>query len=442
MITDFSRPISTPSRELRVTRPLGEGGFGIVYHVTDSRAQQEYALKMATLWKQMPQDRGQVREKFKLEYEILKKLSDLDAKNIVKVFDYGEYGEAAHEKNPFMVLELCESGTLEERIAQGVDAREMPRIISEVLHGLHQSHEQGIIHRDLKPENILFDKQGVAKITDYGIAADVKNRRTRRNWMGLVNEVFATVVYSPPEQTNQRRAFHVYETNDIFAFGVILYEMMTKGQYPFGSQEDFAQDMGVTYQKRKEQGKWNRKQLMRHAPDKKWVDIVEQCLQPNPKDRFQQAGEILAKLGEIPMPARKATTPKAGKWGLRVMSGDENGRLYNLSNLLEFQNKRLLTLGWFDSQRPFINDVGIVERYTTYISARHATLEVEKKGNDIEQWFIRDGQFYEKDGQAGFHPSTNGVLVNSRRIGAHAEALQDGDIITVGDTTLKVELLD
>lgn len=433
---DFSKPILTPTRKLKVTKPLGEGGFGIVYRVTDEIQGKEYALKMATLWKQMPQDRKQVREKFRLEYDILNKLAELKAKNIVKAYDYGEHGE-----NPFMLLELCENGTLEERIKSGISPSQMPRMISEILYGLHHSHEQGIIHRDLKPENILFDANHIAKITDYGIAADVKNRKTRRNWMGAVNEVFATVVYSPPEQTNQRKAFHVYETNDIFAFGVILYEMITKGHYPFGSQEDFAKDIGITYQAKKEKGDWNKELLLKHAHNSMWVDIVEQCIQPNPKDRFQQAGEILAKLGEIPMPQpRNRDAAKKGAWRLKVVAGIEMGRTYHLSNLLKLQQKKLLTLGWFDANNPFVNDVGIVERYTTYISARHATLEAEQKGNEWEQWYIRDGQFYEKNGVMGFHPSTNGVLINSRRIDMNGEQLQHGDIITVGDTTLKVEV--
>jgi serine/threonine protein kinase len=318
---------------------------------------------------------------------------------------------------------------------------ETASVVGQVLQGLDASHQQGIIHRDLKPENILFGADGMAKIADYGIAADVKNRQTRRNWMGLVNEVFATVVYAPPEQTNQRKAFHVYETNDIFAFGVILFEMLTQGQFPFGSEEDFAKDMGVTYQQRKEAGDWNRKLLAKHAPDPKWVGMMEKCLHPDPKMRFQRAGDMLAALGEVPLTPLKTRegNRKPGAWQLQVMSGDEIGRGYNLSNLLHYQHKKLLALGWFDAGNPYVNDVGIVEQHTTFISSRHATLEMEDLGGGVQQWYIRDGQFYEKNGQRGFHASTNGVLVNSQRVppGA-AERLQDGDIITVGDTTLKV----
>jgi len=95
----------------------------------------------------------------------------------------------------------------------------------------------------------------------------------------------------------------------------------------------------------------------------------------------------------------------------------------------------VLTIGWFNKDNPFTNDIGIAEFFTEYISNYHATLEYN---SDDHHWYIRDGQWREKDGIPGWHKSTNGVLVQGSRVDESGKKLKPGDIIAIGDTTLKV----
>ena len=122
-------------------------------------------------------------------------------------------------------------------------------------------------------------------------------------------------------------------------------------------------------------------------------------------------------------------------WSLRVQNGEEIGRVYNLSNLLKFKGKNILTIGWFNDEDPFTDDIGINEHFTQYISNYHATLEYHTQEC---RWYIKDGQFREKNGAMGWYPSTNGVLLDGRRVSPEGAILNPDDILTIGDTTLKV----
>jgi pSer/pThr/pTyr-binding forkhead associated (FHA) protein len=99
----------------------------------------------------------------------------------------------------------------------------------------------------------------------------------------------------------------------------------------------------------------------------------------------------------------------------------------------------ILTMGWYDSDDPKKNDIGIAEAGTSYISNFHATIE---KISNKKKWFIRDGQWRDKGGKLGWYPSTNGVYVNSLQIGTEGYEFKPGDIITLGDTTLKVIVIE
>ena len=170
MVAKIGDQLNTNSNSYLVKDSIGEGGFGIVFKVEDNSG-QIFALKMPTIHLQLPQERPQILEKFKQEYEIVKKLSNAGNPNIVPVFDYGELNG-----NPFMVMEYCPNGTLEDFIKKGCDKFTLKKTIKQILNGLAYAHQEGVIHRDLKPENILFDQSNKAKITDFGIAADIESK--------------------------------------------------------------------------------------------------------------------------------------------------------------------------------------------------------------------------------------------------------------------------
>lgn len=415
-----------------VVREIGKGGFGSVYEVQSPEG-KHFALKWVDLHQQVPDERAEMAEKFKLEYEITSKLQH---PNIVQSHDFGHFNDC-----PFMVMDLCLGGNLYDVFANTWTYDDLKETVVEVLNGLRYAHKQGIVHRDLKPENILFSQEGIAMIADFGIAADVRNRRTRRDWRGYVSEVFATIPYSPPEQTDRKSAYHVYATNDIFALGVILFELITKGQYPFGSEEVFEKDMGITYQSRKEEGEWDRHVLADFDPPELWTSIIETCIQANIEDRYQNAEALLEALGEEADEIELVMDEifPEGPWHLVVKMGDQVGRTYHMSNLSKNLNKRRLSIGWYDLEQPFVNDIGIVENFTQYISKRHAILELSYPTQNREQWKVRDGQPYTKDNIPAWHPSRNGTYLNGKKIDKHGMIVQAGDILTIGDFSLKFE---
>lgn len=414
----------------RIISSIDKGGYGLVYLAEDNKAIQ-YALKVIEMRKVLPNEHQEIRKRFEREFEAGQIASDY----IVNSLDKGNL-----QGNPFIIMEYCPKGNLRDQMLFEWNNDETHQLGLDILRGLHDLHAAGIIHKDLKPENILFNTENRAQLTDFGIAGFIKRRETQRNLMGYAKNVFGTAIYAPPEQLNPQQAFKIMgPTNDIFAFGVIMYEVFSRGNLPFGTYDEFEKDM-PGYYKRIRKGKLTKIHKHRKDIPDAWQNIIHKCLAPKYKDRYQSANDILKILGQ---PAR--TTPQYvakdmhAEWLLRVMNGEEVGRVYNLTKLAAAKGQNLLTLGWFNAQQPFSNDIGIAESFTKYISGKHATLERVKQKDESWKWFIRDGQWYEKNGKMGWHLSRNGVLVNSTDVKKGGHLLQPDDIITVGDTTLKVQ---
>ncbi len=419
---------SIPSRRTtyRIRKELGEGGFGSVYRVEDGSL--SYAMKLTKMWTFMPHERLEFAKRFRQEFDYG---SRLRSRYLVRSHDFDTL-----EGNPFLVMDLCEGGNLRDWVGRGIDSPTLDRLAHGILSGLRDLHGEGIIHRDIKPENVLFDEIETPKLADFGISASVKKRHTMANFMGHAKEVFATGTYSPPEQIDPKRAMKVMGPgNDIYAFGAMMYELITRGHLPFGPFEDFLADM-EGYEAKKAAERWDSESLQAHAPDPKWVRIIGQCIRQDPEERYRSVDEVLTDLGWDA--TREAGGPPVrpdSVWRLRVQNGEEIGREYHISNLSRNLARSLLSLGWFNEEDPFANDLGIAEHFTKYISSFHATLEFDSAGG---HWVIRDGQFRTKDGRPGWYPSTNGTLVNGRRVGPQGEVLRPNDIIAIGDTTLKV----
>jgi serine/threonine protein kinase len=257
-------------------------------------------------------------------------------------------------------------------------------------------------------------------------------------------------------------------TNDTYAFGVLMYETITGGILPFGNFEEFQADIQA-YETKKKAGKWNKKILQAASPEPIWNEIIERCLQFNPEDRYQQADDILELLGHDNNSAAIYNHDvDSDTMMLRVMNGDEIGRVYHLNNLTDYsqpdwklqynifanwlndtfeceirwtkENLKVLTIGWLDKENPFLNGISIAEHFTHYISSVHATLVYNTQEN---KWFIFDGQPVQSMPGILKLPiqrklSTNGTYLNSSHLLSAMKPLQCNDIITIGDTTLKV----
>lgn len=415
-----------------LVKELGEGGFGTVFKATGTS--QPVALKIVKLWKVMPQERKVYGTRLKQEFDISARI---DSAHVIKAYDFSSF-----MGNPFIAMELCDGGTMRQRIANA-NANEGTKLAIDILRGLSSLHKEGIIHRDIKPENILLDSAGRAKLVDFGISASIKKRHTQANILGFVKEVFATVTYSPPEQTDERAAFRsLGPTNDVYAFGVTMYEYFTKGVLPFGSFDDFKDDFRA-YDKRKRENSWDRETLRRAGVPKPWPDIIERCLRPKPQDRYPSAEEIIglldssASVSSTLIRSSEFNVGNDQQWILRIMQGDEPGREYNLTIMSKVMSLDKLTLGWFNAEDPHSNTIGITEMHTQYISRFHATLRRHRSKN---LWYICDGQLRMNNDTLQWMPSRNGVLVNSEKVDEQGYQLMPDDIVTIGDTTIKVIL--
>ncbi len=412
-----------------VEQLLGQGGFADVYLVTDTRQQRPFAIKLLRMWEIQPNERKEVLSRFNREYEC----SRIDSPYLIH-----SYSQGRHHGNPFFTMDYCQNGSLRQRIGKLIDPAALHRVAVDTLRGLSDLHKQGIIHRDLKPENILFNGQDASLLTDFGISGFLKSRMTIRNWLGHVKAIVGTLVYMPPEQLDAARAYtSMGPVTDIFAYGVLVFEMLTGGFFPFGND---AEQNEREYVDRVRKGQWINLDKMADRIPAVWQEVIRGCLQADMGRRYQHTDDILKVLGTTvsnKITLNTATgTERPTVAVLRVMNGDQHGRVYALAEMIAQKGENLLTLGWYDLNNPKINDVEIVEEFTSYISRFHATIEYSVTSLG---WYLRDGQWLKKGGKFDWHKSTNGVLLNSQRVDENGLPLHPGDIITVGDTTLRFE---
>lgn len=429
---DF-QPGQTVNNQYTVRKVLGEGSFGMVYLVED-RQRRPHALKLLRLWEVPAEIRQPLMDRFELEF----RTGQIHCDYLVQSMDYGKVGG-----NPYIVMEYCPGGDLQPLLGKG-DARNV-QICRDILEGLGALHVNGKVHRDLKPENVLFKQSGVAALTDFGIAGDRTHRMTQRNIFGKPNQIFGTYAYMPPEQVSRMRGgATVLPTTDIFSFGVLAYQLLT-GALPFGILEthnDLAE-----YQIRAKNGTWSRERLATLPDGQRWTRIIEGCLSPDFRQRLQTVDDVLRLLprqasacGQQPAPgtwqpaagyhpaAAYQPAPQRQPPGiyLRVLLGEEYGRVYNLSAMFR-KGTRLFTIG-----RQTDNTIAIKSDYSDVLSRHHCTLEA---GNG--QWLLRDGQ-WQREGNR-WQESRNGTFVNSRPVGQRGYYLAPGDIIAIGDVTLRFD---
>jgi len=207
-----------------ITRRLGKGGMGEVYQATDARLGRNVAIKI------LPTDSSQTEDRLKrLEHEA-RVLASLNHPSIASIYGLEEY-----EGRKFLVMELVPGETLAERIKRGPihvdEAIGLGRLIAEAL---EVAHEKGIIHRDLKPANVMITPDGKLKLLDFGLArifepvpVDSGELPTLPSTMSMGNIILGTAAYMSPEQA---RGKAVDKRTDIWAFGCVLFEMLTGRQ--------------------------------------------------------------------------------------------------------------------------------------------------------------------------------------------------------------------
>ncbi len=414
-------PLSSGS--YHIESEIGRGGFGSVFKAVKDNGY--FAIKVNRIWEMLPEDREEIKKRIKLEFEIS---HSIQSSHVVHAYSYDEIHE-----NPVLVMDYCSGGNLGDKIGDPYQMAELNSLALQILHGISSLHFFNIIHRDIKPENILFNKD-VALLTDFGISANLKGRLTKTDIRGYALKVFATMTYSPPEQSQKSQSFKsTGPATDVFSFGVIMYELITQGNLPFGNLDEFKDD-SKAIEERKNEGKWDVEKLAACIGTSYWFKIIQRCLFPDPKIRFQTIDEIIALL-ESASGVEKIINQTV--WKIQVIKGTDTGKDFNLSNLMKFKQKNMLTIGRMDAHDPLVNDIGIREEDgKTFISSRHGTFEYVIADNKTE-WYLRDGQWYAVAGVSAWNPSRNGLFINEVQIDKNGVQLKNNDVIRIGKSLLR-----
>jgi formylglycine-generating enzyme required for sulfatase activity/dienelactone hydrolase/predicted Ser/Thr protein kinase len=203
----------------RIIEKLGAGGMGEVFLAEDERLNRKVALKFLPPPVALDAD---ARARFEREAQTA---SSLDHTNVATIYEVGDT-----DGHLFIAMAYCEGETLKERIARGqLPLHEVLALAERIASGLAAAHTAKVVHRDLKPANIIVTRTGQVKILDFGLARLVSEDEHTAAQMTRPGTMLGTVAYMSPEQA---RAEDVDERTDIWAFGVVLYEMLA-GRLPF-----------------------------------------------------------------------------------------------------------------------------------------------------------------------------------------------------------------
>ncbi len=269
----------TPLGIYEVLGAIGAGGMGEVYRARDTKLGREVALKV------LPEGFAADPERLGRFEREAKLLASLNHPNIAAIHGFEDSGGVRA-----LVMELVEGQTLAERIAKGpIPLDETLPMARQIAEGLEYAHERGIVHRDLKPANVKITPDGVAKILDFGLAkaiegetpaGDISSSPTLTHMATQAGIILGTAAYMAPEQAKGRP---VDRRADIWAFGCVLYEMLT-GRRAFDG-ETVSDILAAVIRAEPD---WSALPAMTPAPIRK---LLKRCLQKEAKQRLQAIGE-------------------------------------------------------------------------------------------------------------------------------------------------------
>jgi Tol biopolymer transport system component len=285
----------------RVIAPLGAGGMGEVWRARDAKLDRDVALKV------LPARLGADPDALARFEREAKAVAALSHPNILAIHDFGQ-SEGTH----YAVMELLEGQTLREALAGApLSAKKATEYGRQIAEGLAAAHDKGIVHRDLKPENVFVTHDGHVKILDFGLArqgvvakagADTSSPTVARGTEP--GTVMGTAGYMAPEQVRGEVADH---RADIFAFGAVLYEMLT-GRRAF---ERATNAETMTAILREDPATVS---SIREAVPPSLERVVEHCLEKRPEARFQSARDLAFDLGgSTSVSGRSAVVAQPGR---------------------------------------------------------------------------------------------------------------------------------
>ena len=285
---------STFAGRYQIIEELGKGGMGKVYKVLDKEIDERVALKLVN--PEIASDEKTI-ERFRNELKFARKITH---KNVCRMYDLSK------EKGTYYItMEFVPGEDLKSTLKRvgHLSIGKTIFIASQVCEGLAEAHHLGVVHRDLKPQNIMLDKEGNARIMDFGIARSLKGKGVTTEGM-----IIGTPNYMSPEQVE---AAKVDQRSDIYSLGVILYEMMT-GTVPFDGETPLSIAL-----KHKTEKPRNPRELNEQIPEE-LNRVVMRCMEKNREDRYQSVKELLSELSSIEkglpttdmtLPEKKPTVP-------------------------------------------------------------------------------------------------------------------------------------
>ena len=269
-----------------VTAKIGEGGMGEVWQARDTKLDRDVALKVLPEAFTSDPDR---LARFEREAKVL---ASLNHPNIGSI-----YGLEEAEGVRALVLELVEGPTLADRIKQGpISIDEALPIAKQIAEALEAAHEAGVIHRDLKPANIKVREDGTVKVLDFGLAkalegvpgSDPSQSPTLTAAATQMGVIMGTAAYMAPVQAKGKVAD---KRADVWAFGVVLYEMLT-GRRAFEGGDISEVMAGVI----KSEPDWD---ALPTALPPALVTYLRRCLQKNPRERIRDIGDVRLALAGV-----------------------------------------------------------------------------------------------------------------------------------------------
>jgi serine/threonine protein kinase/tetratricopeptide (TPR) repeat protein len=287
-------PSGTKLGRYEIRSKIGEGGMGEVYLAEDAQLRRRVALKI------LPGDLAANQDRMRRFVQEAQAAAALNHPNVAHIYEIGEH-DGAH----FIAMEFIDGVTLRESI-RDADLKKLLRYLQHVAEGLAKAHAAGIVHRDLKPENIMVTRDGHAKILDFGLAKLIEPQGHASDRGGgpaseittavtalhsIPGMVRGTAGYMSPEQA-QGRTGDVDHRSDIFSFGCILYEAVTRRK-AFAGKDVLDSLHKIVYAPTpliKETNATMPDELQR---------IVRRCLAKDPEERYQTIKEVVIELKDV-----------------------------------------------------------------------------------------------------------------------------------------------
>ena len=288
---------------------IGAGGMGEVYRARDTRLGRDVAIKILPAAFTADPER---RARFEREARVLAALNHPNIAAIYGVEDAADVGDGCSRLGSALVLELVDGETLAERIARGpLQVADALSIATQIADALDAAHEKGIVHRDLKPANIKITADGIVKVLDFGLAKaadsnaaspDLTHSPTITAIGTRAGVILGTAAYMSPEQA---RGQAVDKRTDIWAFGCVLYEMLT-GAAAFAGPT-LTDTLAAVLEREPD---WT---LIPSAVPPSATRLVRRCLEKQPRRRLRDVGDARSHLEPGEDAGRAAHSPPGGR---------------------------------------------------------------------------------------------------------------------------------